>query len=314
MDIERLREFVCLARTLNYHMAADQCYISQSTLSKHIASLERELGCPLLVRTKADVSLTTFGETLLENALPVIEKYDACIDSLDQLKADSASNLTIGYLYEASHKVLTAFYSAFHKRFGDCQVHMRRLSPPDCKRQLEEGAVDLVIDMDTGYDDRTLYRKLPIYCDRYAAIVSPIHPFATRKSITLDDLRSETIIVRQGFFHGHDSKFLREALSAAPLEDINFKPLLSDPTELPWYVHSGEGIGLVASHVFQGLHDPTLVCVPLENTKLNFNVSVIWMQTRETRTLKKFVRMFSEMSQTDAFREYLPVGALAPNH
>lgn len=314
MDIERLREFVCLARTLNYHKAANLCYVNQSTLSKHIIALERELGCPLLVRTKADVSLTPFGETLLNNAIEVIEKYDACIDSIDRLKEDSASSLTIGYLYEASHKVLTAFYSAFHEKFGDCQVHMRRLSPLEPKRQLDEGVVDLVIDMDIGYDDSKTYHKMPFYCDRYCAIVAPNHPFGQRKSIALEELNGETIIVRSGFFHDIDSKFLRQALCTPSLKDTEFKPLLSDPTELPWYIHSGEGVGLVAGHVFQGLHDPTLVCIPLENTKLNFNVSIIWKPAKETRTLKKFVRMFNEMSLNDAFQDYLPAGVLTPNH
>jgi len=61
MNIDRLYEFQILAQTLHYGLAASRLYISQSILSRHIQSLENELGVQLFERTSHSVELTNAG-------------------------------------------------------------------------------------------------------------------------------------------------------------------------------------------------------------------------------------------------------------
>ena len=61
MDIELFNEFLVLAQTLNYSKAAQQLYLSQSVLSRHIQNLENHLGVALLSRNKHSVELTAIG-------------------------------------------------------------------------------------------------------------------------------------------------------------------------------------------------------------------------------------------------------------
>lgn len=65
MDLETLREFVVFARHLNFSYAAKELNLTQSTLSKHIAALEKELGCDVVVR-KRQLELTDAGRKLLQ--------------------------------------------------------------------------------------------------------------------------------------------------------------------------------------------------------------------------------------------------------
>lgn len=65
MEIKYLSEFVTLAKTKNYMEAADILYISQSSLSKHIQSIERELGVTLFDRSTRRVKLSADGNLLL---------------------------------------------------------------------------------------------------------------------------------------------------------------------------------------------------------------------------------------------------------
>ena len=64
MEINYLKEFVILARTGNYLEAADSLYMGQSSLSRHIKTLEEELDIRLLDRTTRKVSLTEAGRLL----------------------------------------------------------------------------------------------------------------------------------------------------------------------------------------------------------------------------------------------------------
>ena len=65
MDLSRIRYFITLAEQLHFGRAADQLYISQSSLSYHISELERELGVSLFIRNKRKVLLTSAGAALL---------------------------------------------------------------------------------------------------------------------------------------------------------------------------------------------------------------------------------------------------------
>ncbi|WP_201330456.1 LysR family transcriptional regulator, partial [Lactobacillus nasalidis] len=71
--MEKIQTFVSLAGTLSFSQTADDLYTSQSTVSKHIAALEKELGMKLFDRSSRQVSLTKEGEYLLPFARQVVE-------------------------------------------------------------------------------------------------------------------------------------------------------------------------------------------------------------------------------------------------
>lgn len=71
MEIGYFREFVVLAETQNYWAASERLFIGQSSLSKHIKTLEKQLGAPLFDRTSRKVALTEFGRLMLPYAKAV---------------------------------------------------------------------------------------------------------------------------------------------------------------------------------------------------------------------------------------------------
>ena len=68
MEIDYICEFSVLAETCNFLEAADQLFISQSSLSRHLKTLEKELGVPLFDRTTRSVTLNGFGQLFLPYA------------------------------------------------------------------------------------------------------------------------------------------------------------------------------------------------------------------------------------------------------
>jgi LysR family transcriptional regulator, transcriptional activator of the cysJI operon len=70
MNLEaRLRAFAGVAREGSFSGAAEQLYVSQPAISKHVASLEAELGAQLVVRNRRGASLTPAGELLADYVL-----------------------------------------------------------------------------------------------------------------------------------------------------------------------------------------------------------------------------------------------------
>ena len=64
MTSAQIRSFLVLARHLNFSSAAKELCISQSTLSMHIAALEKNLGVQLFIRDRRNVALSPQGELL----------------------------------------------------------------------------------------------------------------------------------------------------------------------------------------------------------------------------------------------------------
>lgn len=73
MELDHLREYAVLANRRSFTAAARELNMTQSTLSKHIAGLEREFGVSLFERTGKGVVMTRAGEVLYEQAMAVSE-------------------------------------------------------------------------------------------------------------------------------------------------------------------------------------------------------------------------------------------------
>lgn len=76
MNIDQLRDFLCVAETLNLTLAAEQRNTSQSNLSKRLRALEEYLGRVLIDRRARPISLTPAGEDFVLRARQILSEID----------------------------------------------------------------------------------------------------------------------------------------------------------------------------------------------------------------------------------------------
>ena len=76
MHIDFYREFIVLARCLNYTEAAEKLHMAQPALSKHIVALEREFNAELFIRDRRNVQLSEAGRILFGCAMEIVDAYD----------------------------------------------------------------------------------------------------------------------------------------------------------------------------------------------------------------------------------------------
>lgn len=96
MDEIKLRYFVSVARHLSFTKAAEDCHVTQSTISKQILALEEELGAQLFVRDHRMVMLTPAGARLANDAEDYMEQYRMINESIRKLHLELDAQLTIG--------------------------------------------------------------------------------------------------------------------------------------------------------------------------------------------------------------------------
>lgn len=96
MELNQVKEFIALTKTENYLEAAENLFISQSSLTKHIKSLEAELGTTLFDRTTRQVKLNEVGKVFLKYTQQLIDVRYQCNTALINLKDAEEQSLTIG--------------------------------------------------------------------------------------------------------------------------------------------------------------------------------------------------------------------------
>ncbi|NMN74043.1 LysR family transcriptional regulator, partial [Rhizobium sp. 57MFTsu3.2] len=76
MELRQLSYFKAVAEELHFGRAAARMHIAQPALSNHVMSLERELGCPLFIRSTRRVELTRAGETFYDRCVRILSDID----------------------------------------------------------------------------------------------------------------------------------------------------------------------------------------------------------------------------------------------
>ena len=86
MDTESLKTFLSLCNTRNYTRTAGQLFVAQSTVTKRINDLEKELQVPLFLRNNRSVTLTPEGEQFYVYAQKMIELTNSSLSEISSLR------------------------------------------------------------------------------------------------------------------------------------------------------------------------------------------------------------------------------------
>jgi LysR family transcriptional regulator, transcription activator of glutamate synthase operon len=194
MDINYFKEFVVLAQTGNFMEAADILYSSQSALSKHIKSMESELGVPLFDRTTRKVEISKFGRLLLPYARQIAEiqdKYNAVLKS--SLETDREI-LNLGSIYGLAQYKITDVLVKFKKSRPQSTLNVMQASSKDLTDMLLQGKCEMAFIRDIEDADDN-FVQVPYFTDTIVAVLPATHPLAGKKTIPLRMLADENFIL-----------------------------------------------------------------------------------------------------------------------
>ena len=197
MTVMELRCFIAVAQQLSYMKAAKSLYISQPAVSRHIISLEKELGTILLNRSKQSVSLTAAGTRFLSEAEDIIERIDLAKFNVQNNIGDEVLN--VGCVSSIQIHGLSAIYRSFHKECPDVTISNTEISALDYRRVSVGDHLDIAFvpggpRYDSMFSSASLiYHRL--YQGHLVCVLPEGHSLAAKEAITLDDLTGETLIL-----------------------------------------------------------------------------------------------------------------------
>jgi DNA-binding transcriptional LysR family regulator len=164
---------------------------TQPAISLAVQRLESDLREKLIDRSSTPPILTDAGRIVVEYARRFENLEAELQNALAELRDNSAGRLIIG-ANESTSLYLLQHIESYRRMYPKVKVQVRRSLSSKIPAQLQDGDLELgVISYDP--DDIRLISKI-IFTDHLAFVVSPLHRFATRQTVSITELGMETFI------------------------------------------------------------------------------------------------------------------------
>ena len=202
IETRLLHYFLAIARELNITKAAESLFLTQSTLSRQMMDLERQLGKKLFIRGNRKLTLTEEGKFLRDRAqeiLSLIETTESALRTNDQVLS---GDITIGCGETIVMDHFAKLFAAFHERHPEVRFHTHSGDADTVMERLDKGLVDMGLLLGPLRQERYHYLNLH-QKDIYGLLMPADCALAKQDVINIDQLKSLPIIMSKQTFSGH---------------------------------------------------------------------------------------------------------------
>lgn len=240
MEMHQLRYVVAVARARNFSRAAEQCHVSQPSLSQQIQKLEEELGERLFDRMKREAKLTAHGEAFLPRALRILEEVDLARREASDAHRLLRGRLIVGVLPTIAPYLLPAVLGDFAKRFPGVEIVVEEATTALLLKLANACEIDFAVASRPIQDRRMEVKDL--FTEELRLALPARHPLTRKRTVRLADLEKEPFIVmKEGHCLGEQVLNFCERRDLKPT--ISFRSAQLETIQA--LVHSGVGISLI---------------------------------------------------------------------
>ncbi len=193
MTLTELRYVVAVARERHFGRAAEACFVSQPTLSVAVKKLEQELGVALFERGPGEVSVTTAGQKIVEQAQRVLEEAARIREIAAAGRDPLAGPLRLGAIYTIGPYLLPKLIPILRRTAPAMPLHIQENFTQRLGEALKSGEVDAIL-IALPFDEPGVATRA-VYDEPFLVAVPKGHPWEGRKRITSDELTRESLLL-----------------------------------------------------------------------------------------------------------------------
>lgn len=285
MDIAYMREFLTLVKCANFTRAAEELYISQPTLTRHVNSLEHELGAALLVRKGHAFELTQAGNIAVNAFENMLDEYGSFVEDIEQVAQSAASDLTVGMLYYG----VSAYYGypllqEFALRHPHVHVSTICSQSGQIYRNIRRGLVDVALtitEMDVDDElERALVDRIPLY-----AFMQTDHPLAMREKLSLEELAEQTIVINR---YSRGARNNVEALFAKHGIELNHIEYAEHIDDVLMRMERTGGL-FIGSMLMTAIPQQHHAFVPIDADDFGLDIALVWRAENDSEMISNLV-------------------------
>ena len=186
-----MRMMLVLAECKSMTTTAKKLHVTQPALTYQLKVIENELGFKVFNRTRTGTSLTAEGAFLHETIRKIVDDYDESVRLARAMaKGAAAGTIRVG-IDDASRDTISFFLNVAQ---STTSFQLIPCGSSDPVRLLREGVIDLWSASDAAMVQAPASLSfVELSTASQSVFVPTIHRFAQRKSLTIDDLKNETV-------------------------------------------------------------------------------------------------------------------------
>lgn len=290
MTFEQLKYFIAAVDENTFFDAAEMLHITQSTLSKQIIKLEKELDISLFDRKKRSASLTHAGKEFYKEALILYHQYEHMLTKMYAYQTSKEQELHIGTLPILSQYQLTSKIKDFTEFHSDFHVILEETEEEALLDGLDKDYYDLII-VRKHLVTNHLYEYYPIATDELVVLLPNTHPLANALSIALSTLSKEPFLLMNHYTSIYQQcmeQFEKYAITPKIVRHARAETILSA-------VALGEGISLLPKNTLTLFQYQNITPIPLKPSVPLTVVLAKKKKNRSTSSMNAFIQ-FMELS------------------
>jgi len=291
--LPHLDTFLLAAEFNSFTAAARALKITQAAVSQRVQALEQAVGVSLFQRHGGRVGLTEAGRQLYPFAQRILDLHQKARQKVTGMTLPLAGELSLAASSIPGEHFLPALLAAFHKKHPHIQVRATVTNSREVLRELEHGQAALGL-VGTHVESTHLHSR-GFAEDTLALIVPAQHPWSKRRNVTVEDLGTQPLILREAGSGSRAS--LEQALAGAgkSLREMQVALELGSNEAIKKAVQRGLGVAIISTRgVEKELRAGKLHALDIKGLPLKREMLVVW---NERRALSIPAQLFLDLLQ-----------------
>lgn len=288
MRLSYFREFIVLAKFLNFSIAAEHLNMTQPGLSRHISALEEEIGVKLFRRDTHSVTLTEKGGQFLEGITKIVEDYDLLCERVSKI---TVTQLSIGIPYFGVNKYLSFVINDFETAYPDVKLSYLAAYPDEIVEGLLLKKVDIAIfpKVDFVHSDRLTFRHA--FKEPLVLAMNRNHRLARKKGLHMSDLTNEHFISIKGNYGAALFDYQHDFCRKHGFEP-NLMMALDTAEAAALKMKADKGVALLPSHFKEANISRDVICVDILDEDCFLDVSLVHHNGNKNPVVRQFVEYY----------------------
>ncbi|AGS38691.1 MAG: LysR substrate-binding domain-containing protein [Cycloclasticus pugetii] len=281
MNLRDLKYIVAVAETKSFVKAAEQCFVSQPTLSMQIKKLENSLNIKIFERNNKHVLVTEIGKQVIETAKRILQDAEH-ISILAKHEQDPfAGDFTLGAFPTIAPYILPKLIPLIKKKLPNLRLILVEEKTDILLHKLKTGLIDAALLAGPIHDESLIAEKL--FDDEFKLAVATHHPLAEQTIINPDELTNQPLLLLD---EGHCLR--DQALQFCQLSGIDEEQNVRATSleTLRQMVIADTGITFMPTIAIQN-NDDNIRYIPFEEPKPKRTIYLVSRQTNPRTELIK---------------------------
>ncbi|CUX38540.1 LysR family transcriptional regulator [Clostridium sp. C105KSO13] len=289
MKITQLEYFCAVSRYHSITQAAQKLYVTQPAISTAIHELEREFSISLFTRSKNHMILTKEGEIFYQKANELLNTFNQTSSELYDL-GRQINPIRIGIPPILSTIFFPDMLIEFHEEYPYIPVELFEYGSIRATNLVQEAVLDLAL-VNMNYYEVDKLNSYEILSDRIVFCVSPEHPLAKEKEVTIEMLKDEPLIM-------YNTDSVQNTTLNSIFEHLRVKPNVilraSQLYTIENFIKNNLGGAFLYSSLLKNI--PSLVGIPIVPT-IQQEIGLVWQKgTYINSSVEKYISFTKKYS------------------